>query len=74
MSYGFPDWMFAAIGIAAYELATWFKHQFHFSWAMWVAYGIIAVCALILFVRYLIRFIRRKKRKDSESEEDWRDF
>lgn len=73
MNYGFPDWMFAAIAIAAYELAQWVKHKFAWDFAMYIAYGVIAVCAIILVIRYIIRFFRRRRQGEQEPE-DWRDF
>lgn len=73
MSYGFPDWMFAAIAIAAYELATWVKHRFQFPWAIWIAYGIIVVCAVVLLIRYIIRMVRKRHSGEPEHE-DWRDL
>ncbi|MFB5191055.1 hypothetical protein [Alicyclobacillus fastidiosus] len=74
MSYGFPDWMFAAIAIAAYEIAAWFKHRFHLDWAMWAAYGVIAICAIVLIIRYIVRRIRRRHDNDADGPEDWRNY
>lgn len=74
MSYGFPDWMFAAIAIAAYEVAAWLKHRFHMDWAMWAAYGVIAICAIVLIIRYIVRRLRRHNDNDADDPEDWRNY
>jgi TRAP-type C4-dicarboxylate transport system permease small subunit len=74
MGYGFPDWMFAAIAIAAYEIAAWVRHRFDLPWAMWVAYGIILICVVIVGIRYVLRMVQRRKEGESTDSDDWRDL
>ncbi|WAH38913.1 hypothetical protein [Alicyclobacillus dauci] len=75
MNYGFPDWMFAAIAIAAYELAAWVKHRFDVPQVMLIAYAIIIICAIILGIRYIIRGVRRRRNSDQDQDpDDWRNF
>lgn len=74
MSYGFPDWMFAAVAITAYELAVWARHRFDYPWVMWVAYFIIASCAVVVLIRYIIRRRHEKNPSQNEDEDDWRNY
>ncbi|GEO25877.1 hypothetical protein AAC03nite_16620 [Alicyclobacillus acidoterrestris] len=74
MNYGFPDWMFAAVAIAAYEIAAWIKHRFHLEWAMWIAYAIIVICAIVLLIRYVIRMVRRRRHHEADDPDDWRNY
>lgn len=74
MSYGFPDWMFAAIAIAAYEIAAWIKHRFNMPEAMWIAYGIIVICVIVILIRYIIRTLRKNRDNEHEEDDDWRNY
>ncbi|KRW92042.1 hypothetical protein [Alicyclobacillus hesperidum] len=74
MNYGFPDWMFAAIAIAAYELAAWLHQRLGVPWIMWVGYGVVALCVLVVAIRWVVRRIRQQQRPPEQEEDDWRNY
>lgn len=74
MSYGFPDWMFAAIAIAAYEIAAWIRHRFHLPHVMSIAFGIVIICAVVILIRYIIRASRKQHDDKHEDDDDWRNY
>lgn len=73
MSYGFPNWMFAAIAIAAYELGTWIGRQFHLAVASRISYGVVAVCIIIILTRMLLAKLRSFRHQE-EDDDDWRNL
>jgi hypothetical protein len=74
MDYGFPDWMFAAIAIAAWEIAAYVAHRFHVPYASYFGYGVIGVCALIIIIRYIIRWVKRPKDKQEPDPDEWKNY
>lgn len=74
MNYGYPDWMFAAIAIAAWELCEYLARSWHVPHARWAAYGVIAICALVLLVRYIIRFVRRSRHHEPPDPDEWKQY
>ncbi len=74
MDYGFPDWMLAAIAIAAWELTAYLSHQFHLTNAKFVGYGVIGICALILIFRYIMRWLKRPKDKEEPDPDEWKNY
>jgi hypothetical protein len=67
--------MFAAIAIAAYELASWLNSKLHISQLMIGAYCVVAACAVIVGLRWIVRRIRARRRRDhSLDEDDWRNY
>jgi TRAP-type C4-dicarboxylate transport system permease small subunit len=69
-----PDWMFAAFAIGAWELAELLIRQWHLMWARTGAYAIIAVCAIVLAVRYIVRFRDRLKHRDEPDPDEWKTY
>lgn len=74
MRYGFPNWMFAAIAIAGYEAASWLGGRLHQPQLVKVGYVVVALCVVIIGVRWIIGRIRSRRQDDSVDDEDWRNF
>ena len=70
-----PDWMFAAFAIGGWELFHFLARKFHVPQLTWVSWGIVAACVLVLAFRYVVRFIRKRRQKDSQPDPDeWKKY
>lgn len=74
MNYGFPDWMLAAIAITAWELTTYLNHRFHVPYLRLAGYIIVGICALILIVRYITRWLKRSNVKQEQDPDEWKSY
>ena len=74
MNYGFPDWMFAAIAIAAWEFTEYLYRQWHVPYARFAGYVVIGVCALALVIRYIVRFVRRPRHQEEPDPDEWKNY
>ncbi|MCY0888843.1 MAG: hypothetical protein OWQ59_10345 [Alicyclobacillaceae bacterium] len=74
MNYGFPNWMFAAIAIAAYEAGTYIESTLHVPHVQMISYVIIAVCLLIMGVRIGVRWLGRRGQTEEQNEDDWKSY
>lgn len=74
MNYGFPDWMFAAIAIAAWELSEYLARRFHLAHVRLGAYIVIAICVVWVGIRYIARFIERRKHPHEHDPEEWKKY
>ncbi len=74
MNYGFPDWMLAAIAIAGWELTAYLAHRYHLPYAQFIGYVVIGICALILIIRYIIRFAKRPKIEEKSEPDEWKNY
>ncbi|MDI9260916.1 hypothetical protein [Alicyclobacillus sendaiensis] len=63
MNERYPNWMFAGVAIAAYELAGFLARWTGVSNIRWVGYGVVAACAAILGIRYLRSMWTSRKRR-----------
>lgn len=69
-----PDWMFAAFAIGGWELMNLVETKFHWRWGREVGYSIVCVCIIIVCIRYLSRFIQRKRHPEVEDPEAWKRY
>ncbi|MCL6593142.1 MAG: hypothetical protein K6T31_04125 [Alicyclobacillus sp.] len=74
MRYGYPDWMFAAFAIGGWELADLLARRWHWPWAHWAGAGVVAVCLLVIGVRYVVRAWRHWKNPPVEDPEEWKRY
>lgn len=75
MNHFLPDWMFAAFAIGGWELFHFLARATGIPKLIWVSWGIVAVCALVLGIRYIVRFIQRLRRKEEPpGPDDWKNY
>lgn len=74
MNYGYPDWMFAAIAIAAWELSAYLHDTWHLTWIRPIAYGVIGICILVLGIRHIVRFMKKSKQQDEPDPDEWKNY
>ncbi|MCF8563492.1 hypothetical protein LLE49_01880 [Alicyclobacillus tolerans] len=69
-----PDWMFAAFAIGGWELFDWLAQRLHQQAFHWIGGGIVALCALILGLRYVVRFVRKMRHNEEPDPEEWKHY
>lgn len=69
-----PDWMFAAFAIGSWSLASWIYRHWHFAPVRWIAACIIFICLMVLVVRYISRFLYRRKHPPVEDPDEWKQY
>ncbi|MCL6597904.1 hypothetical protein [Alicyclobacillus macrosporangiidus] len=74
MNYGWPDWMFAAFAIGGWELFDLIARRFAWPRARWLGAAVVAVCLIILAVRYGLRWWRRRKHPPVEDPDEWKRY
>lgn len=74
MNYGFPNWMFAAIAIAAYEIADWLHSSLHVPYALKISYAIILICLMIIGIRKGKSWVIKKRRPENPDSDDWQSY
>lgn len=74
MNYFLPDWMFAAFAIGGWELCNLAVKKLNWHWCHYVGIGIVVACALILVIRYISRFIHKKKHPEKDNPDAWKSY
>lgn len=74
MNQTFPDWMFAAIAVAAWSIGSWINRHWHYPPARVGAFIVIGVCALILLIRYAMRWFYRRRHPDVHDPDEWKQY
>ena len=69
-----PDWMFAAFAIGAWSVGSWVYTHWHWAPARWIAIGLIVICALVVGVRYISRWLRRMKSPEVHDPDEWKQY
>ncbi|MCL6597862.1 MAG: hypothetical protein K6T81_03895 [Alicyclobacillus macrosporangiidus] len=71
-----PDWMFAAFAIGGWELCRTLGRMFHIMTLMTrLGATIVGICALVLAVRYAIRFVGRIRHPEPPPDPDeWKRY
>ncbi|WP_026973781.1 hypothetical protein [Alicyclobacillus contaminans] len=74
MVRGWPDWMFAAFAIGGWELFDFLARKLHDAAMRWIGGGIVALCALVLLVRYIYRWWYRRRHPEEEDPDAWKHY
>lgn len=74
MYQGLPDWMFAAFAIGGWELFDTIARHWNVPKLRWVGAAIVGICLMVLAIRYLLRYLRRRRKPDDEDVNDWRNY
>lgn len=74
MNQTLPDWMFAAFAIGAWTLSGWITRQWHWAPAHLLGEGIILICIIVLCVRYVVRYIQRKRNPEVHDPDEWKQY
>ncbi|MCL6443282.1 MAG: hypothetical protein K6T83_07490 [Alicyclobacillus sp.] len=69
-----PDWMFAAFAIGGWELFDLVARRWRMPKAHWVGAGIVIVCLCVLGIRYLTRYIRKRRHPEMPDPDEWKRF
>jgi TRAP-type C4-dicarboxylate transport system permease small subunit len=74
MNHFLPDWMFAAFAIGGWELFDLMARRWHTPSLRWGGGGIVAICLLVVCIRYILRLIHHWRHPESPDPDEWKNY
>lgn len=74
MFKGWPDWMFAAFAIGGWELFDLIARKWNEPTLRWCGGAIVALCLLVVAVRYVRRWWYRRKHPEMPDPDEWKSY
>jgi len=74
MNQFLPDWMFAAFAIGGWELFDLVARHYHYPHARYAGGSIVVICILVLCVRYITRFVQRRRHPEQPNPDEWKSY
>jgi len=74
MNQVLPDWMFASFAIGAWTLGSWITRRWEIVVARQAGEAIVMICIIVLGVRYVSRYIYRKRNPEIPDPNEWKQF
>jgi hypothetical protein len=74
MNHILPDWMFAAFAIGGWELFDLIARRWHAPQLRFAGGAIVAICLLVVGIRYVVRWIHRWKHPETPDPDEWKQY